>query len=60
MHLYGKGERAGRKLGHVTIPGRADGSPSDPQYVAEVRERAERAAHWLSHAVWTDGWQATH
>jgi 5-(carboxyamino)imidazole ribonucleotide synthase len=21
-----------------------------------VRERAERAAHWLSHAEWTDGW----
>ncbi|OLT80455.1 5-(carboxyamino)imidazole ribonucleotide synthase [Mycobacteroides chelonae] len=60
VHLYGKGERAGRKLGHVNIQGRADGSPSDPQYVAEVRERAERAAHWLSHAVWTDGWQATH
>jgi 5-(carboxyamino)imidazole ribonucleotide synthase len=47
VHLYGKGERAGRKLGHVNVIG-AD--------MAEVRERAVRAAHWLSHAVWTDGW----
>ncbi|MGI9125823.1 MAG: hypothetical protein ACR2JM_13885, partial [Mycobacterium sp.] len=23
-----------------------------------VRERAERAAHWLSHAEWTDGWNS--
>ncbi|RIS81199.1 5-(carboxyamino)imidazole ribonucleotide synthase, partial [Mycobacteroides abscessus] len=57
VHLYGKGERPGRKLGHVNIQGREDGSLADPGYVAEVRERAERAAHWLSHAVWTDGWE---
>lgn len=57
VHLYGKGERPGRKLGHVNIQGRVDGSLADSQYVAEVRERAERAAHWLSHAVWTDGWE---
>ncbi|HEX5143688.1 MAG TPA: 5-(carboxyamino)imidazole ribonucleotide synthase [Mycobacterium sp.] len=50
VHLYGKGERAGRKLGHVNIVGRAG------EAVTEVRERANRAAHWLSHAVWTDGW----
>ena len=49
-HLYGKGERAGRKLGHVNVVGRAG------EDVATVRERANRAAHWLSHAVWTDGW----
>ena len=24
--------------------------------LAEASERAERAAHWLSHAEWTDGW----
>ena len=24
--------------------------------LADVRERAVRAAHWLSHAEWTDGW----
>jgi 5-(carboxyamino)imidazole ribonucleotide synthase len=50
VHLYGKGERAGRKLGHVNIVGRGD------QTVVEVRERAMRAAHWMSHAQWTDGW----
>lgn len=49
VHLYGKGERPGRKLGHVNVLG------SD---MDEVRERAVRAAHWLSHAVWTDGWDA--
>jgi 5-(carboxyamino)imidazole ribonucleotide synthase len=47
VHLYGKGERPGRKIGHVNLTG------DDP---AVLRERAERAAHWLSHAVWTDGW----
>jgi len=47
LHLYGKTERPGRKIGHVTVLG------SD---VADVRERAERAAHWMSHAEWTDGW----
>lgn len=56
VHLYGKGERAGRKLGHVNITGSYPASPDDPGVVAEVRERAERAAHWLSHAEWTDGW----
>jgi 5-(carboxyamino)imidazole ribonucleotide synthase len=52
VHLYGKAERPGRKVGHVNIVGTAD---SD---VERVRERAERAAHWLSHAQWTDGWRA--
>ncbi|GAS91766.1 phosphoribosylaminoimidazole carboxylase ATPase subunit [Mycolicibacterium brisbanense] len=47
VHLYGKGERPGRKIGHVNMLG------SD---VTELRERAVRAAHWLSHAEWTDGW----
>jgi 5-(carboxyamino)imidazole ribonucleotide synthase len=56
VHLYGKAERAGRKIGHVNILGAPHGSPDDAQYVANVRERAERAAHWLSHAEWTDGW----
>jgi 5-(carboxyamino)imidazole ribonucleotide synthase len=56
VHLYGKAERAGRKIGHVNIVGARDGSPDNAQYVANVRERAERAAHWLSHAEWTDGW----
>ncbi|MEE6166815.1 MULTISPECIES: 5-(carboxyamino)imidazole ribonucleotide synthase [unclassified Mycolicibacterium] len=49
VHLYGKGERPGRKIGHVNMLG------SD---VTELRERAVRAAHWLSHAEWTDGWDS--
>lgn len=51
VHLYGKGERPGRKIGHVNILG---------EDVEVVRERAERAAHWLSHAEWTDGWDGAH
>ncbi len=43
VHLYGKQERPGRKIGHVNVLG------DDMQ---SVRERAERAAHWLSHAEW--------
>ncbi|TLH58362.1 5-(carboxyamino)imidazole ribonucleotide synthase [Mycolicibacterium aubagnense] len=58
VHLYGKGERPGRKIGHVNIVGAAGGSLDDEAYVAEVRERATRAAHWLSHGEWTDGWSA--
>ncbi len=46
VHLYGKGERPGRKLGHVNMLG--DDLP-------ELRIRARLAAHWLSHAVWPDG-----
>jgi 5-(carboxyamino)imidazole ribonucleotide synthase len=56
VHLYAKGERPGRKIGHVNILGDAGGSVDDAAYVADVRERAVRAAHWLSHAEWTDGW----
>ena len=43
VHLYGKQERPGRKIGHVNVLG---------DDVEVVRERAERAAHWLSHAEW--------
>lgn len=49
VHLYGKEERPGRKIGHVNIVGGTEA-------VESLRERAERAAHWLSHAEWTDGW----
>ncbi len=49
VHLYGKEERPGRKIGHVNVLG---------DDLETVRERAERAAHWLSHAEWTDGWRA--
>jgi 5-(carboxyamino)imidazole ribonucleotide synthase len=50
VHLYGKAERPGRKIGHINLLG-ADMADS-----AELQERAERAAHWLSHGQWTDGW----
>jgi 5-(carboxyamino)imidazole ribonucleotide synthase len=50
IHLYGKRERPGRKLGHVNVLG------TETDDVASARERAMRAAHWLSHAEWTDGW----
>ncbi|RMI31713.1 5-(carboxyamino)imidazole ribonucleotide synthase [Nocardia stercoris] len=51
VHLYGKGERPDRKIGHINILG---------DDVAVVREKAERAAHWMSHAEWTDGWDPHH
>ena len=57
VHMYGKSERAGRKLGHVNLVGGQEGSPDDRDYVAGLREHAARAAHWLSHAEWTDGWK---
>ncbi|MCO1581117.1 5-(carboxyamino)imidazole ribonucleotide synthase [Crossiella sp. SN42] len=47
VHLYGKAERPGRKVGHVNVLG---------QDMAETRRRATLAAHWLSHAEWTDGY----
>ncbi|KEI46097.1 5-(carboxyamino)imidazole ribonucleotide synthase [Saccharopolyspora rectivirgula] len=48
VHLYGKGERPGRKLGHVTVLG---------DELEPVREQARLAAHWLSHAEWSDGYR---
>jgi 5-(carboxyamino)imidazole ribonucleotide synthase len=50
VHLYGKQERPGRKVGHVNFLG------TDMADLAALRERAELAAHWLSHGQWTDGW----
>ncbi|ALG86677.1 phosphoribosylaminoimidazole carboxylase [Gordonia phthalatica] len=50
VHLYGKSERPDRKIGHVNIVGLPGATVDD------VRERAERAATWMSTAVWTDGW----
>ncbi|HXT88861.1 MAG TPA: 5-(carboxyamino)imidazole ribonucleotide synthase [Trebonia sp.] len=41
VHFYGKGVRAGRKIGHVTIVG----GPDDE--VEAVRDRARRAASYL-------------
>lgn len=54
VHLYGKTERPGRKIGHVNILGTTDTSAD----VKQVRQRAELAAHWLSHGQWTDGWDS--
>ncbi|WP_172827197.1 5-(carboxyamino)imidazole ribonucleotide synthase [Mycobacterium asiaticum] len=53
VHLYGKTERPGRKVGHINFVGTDVAGPED---LAKLRERAELAAHWLSHAQWTDGW----
>lgn len=50
VHLYGKAERPGRKVGHINFLG------TDLADVATLRERAELAAHWMSHGQWTDGW----
>ena len=50
VHLYGKEERPGRKVGHINFLG------GDATELANLRERAERAAHWLSAGEWTDGW----
>lgn len=50
VHLYGKGERPDRKIGHINIVGLPGES------VEDVRERAERAAQWMSHGQWTDDW----
>jgi 5-(carboxyamino)imidazole ribonucleotide synthase len=47
VHYYGKQERPGRKIGHVTMLGAS---------MADVRERAKLAAHWLSHGEWLDGY----
>ncbi|WP_424189454.1 5-(carboxyamino)imidazole ribonucleotide synthase [Actinokineospora sp. G85] len=46
-HFYGKAERAGRKVAHVTFLG---------DDLESLREKARLAAHWLSHAVWLDGY----
>lgn len=50
VHLYGKDERPGRKIGHINLLAK------DATDSANLRERAERAAHWLSHGEWSDGW----
>ncbi len=56
VHLYGKGERPDRKIGHINVLGSPETDADNPADVAKVREIAERAAHWMSHGVWTDGW----
>ncbi len=46
VHWYGKAERPGRKVGHVTVLG---------EDMPEVRRKATLAARFLSHAQWADG-----
>ena len=48
VHLYGKEERPGRKDRPRQLPRRPD--DRSRRASGGVRERAERAAHWLSHA----------
>ncbi len=50
VHLYGKQELPGRKVGHVNFLG------TDMADLAGLRERAGLAAHWLSQGQWADGW----
>ncbi len=54
VHLYGKQERPGRKIGHINFLGDFPGAGAAD--VTGLRDRAELAAHWLSHGQWTDGW----
>ncbi|MBB1055176.1 5-(carboxyamino)imidazole ribonucleotide synthase, partial [Dietzia sp. B44] len=56
VHLYGKSERPGRKIGHVNVLADPGVDPDDADQVATVRAVAEHAAHWLSHGEWADGW----
>lgn len=53
VHLYGKVERPGRKVGHINFLGGQGVGVAD---LPKLRERAELAAHWLSHGQWADGW----
>lgn len=48
VHLYGKSERPGRKVGHVTVLG---------ERMEQTRREAELAAEWLGAAVWADGFE---
>ena len=50
VHLYGKAERPGRKVGHINFLG------GDIADLPKLRERAELAAHWMSVGQWADGW----
>jgi 5-(carboxyamino)imidazole ribonucleotide synthase len=49
VHLYGKTERPGRKVGHVNVSG------TD---LAPVRRIAALAAHYLATGVWADGFDS--
>ena len=47
VHLYGKAARPGRKVGHVTVAG---------EDVGELRDRARRAANYLSRGTEQASW----
>jgi 5-(carboxyamino)imidazole ribonucleotide synthase len=47
VHLYGKAERPGRKVGHVNVLG---------DDLAVARRTATLAANWLATARWADGY----
>ncbi|MGI8797774.1 MAG: 5-(carboxyamino)imidazole ribonucleotide synthase [Pseudonocardia sp.] len=49
VHVYGKAERPGRKIAHVTALGGR---------MPEVARRADLAASWLATARWADVWSA--
>ncbi|WP_281163676.1 5-(carboxyamino)imidazole ribonucleotide synthase [Corynebacterium ulceribovis] len=53
IHWYGKGWRAGRKIGHVNLCG-ADGSAAG---IERTRREAALAANFVVNAVWADGWR---
>jgi 5-(carboxyamino)imidazole ribonucleotide synthase len=48
IHLYGKGFRPGRKLGHVNVLG---------SNLAELRRIAGLSASWLGTGQWDDGYE---
>ena len=49
VHLYGKGHRRGRKIGHVNLTG---------EDVEATRRDARLAADFLVNAAWSDNWSA--
>ena len=49
VHLYGKGHRPGRKIGHVNLTG---------EDVEATRSDARLAADFLVNAAWSDNWSA--
>jgi 5-(carboxyamino)imidazole ribonucleotide synthase len=51
IHLYGKGVRPGRKLGHVTVFGGGDTGGEDGEILESLRERARHAADYLQGVV---------
>lgn len=57
IHLYGKSERPGRKLGHVNMS-LPRGVQATPETTQQLRHEANLAAQWLSTGVWEDNFSA--